>query len=151
MRIEKSGIKYRVTKEVIDEILSYFESFAYESGGAIGIKDNIILMFYPLDNESNIGKEFLPSIISLNKAVGFFAKHGADFIGIIHSHSTSKFGSGSNYPSNGDIQFYKNFIKENKQFDKLVFPIIAWKNNQKEIAWYILEKNELYSLDIIIN
>ena len=150
LRIENSKTKYKVTKEVAHEILSYFNDFAYESGGALGIKDNIISMFYPLDNESKTGKDFSPSFDSLNKAADFFANHDAEFIGIIHSHPVSQFGSGTNRPSNEDIEFYKNFSKENKQFKKLVFPIITLKNEQKDIAWYILENNELYLLNITI-
>ena len=140
---------YRISEEALNKILSYFNDLTFESGGAIGIKDNIISMFYPLDNDSDTKEDFSPSIDSLNEAADYFADHNADFIGIIHSHPISKFGSGSNFPSNSDIEFYKNFNKENKQFDKLVFPIITFKNNQKDIAWYILEKNELYSLDIV--
>lgn len=142
--------EYKITKTALDKILSYFDCFTFEMGGAIGVKDNVITMFYPLENEDTTGACFVPSLTSLNEANDYFGKSGTDFGGIIHSHPISKFGSGMNSPSKNDKEFYANFIKSNKQFEKLIVPIITLKEGQKDIAWYIYENSELSELDIQI-
>ena len=142
--------KIKITKLALDKILSYFDVFSYEMGGALGIKGDVITMFYPLENEDELGGCFIPSLDSLNSANDYFANHDVDFGGIIHSHPVSKFGSGQNRPSNKDIDFYRNFINANKQFDKLIFPIITLVNDEKVINWFIFENDELFELEIEI-
>ena len=142
--------EYKIKKTALDKILSYFNDFSFETGGAIGIKNNVITMFYPLENEDTTGGCFIPTIDSLNEANDFFDQNDTEFSGVIHSHPVSKFGDGINLPSKNDKSFYANFIEANRQFKRLIVPIITLKKGQKDIAWYIYEKGELTELKIQI-
>ena len=139
-----------VSKNLLDQIDKCFDDFSHELGAAIGIKDNIVSLLYPLENENTNHGAFSPSLSSLNKASDYFYESGGEFIGIIHSHPSSFDKGGSNYPSKSDKEFYISFMEINPHFKKLIFPIISIKNHKKEIAWYLLENKIFYSLDIQI-
>lgn len=139
-----------VSKNLLDQIDNYFDDFSHELGAAIGIRNDIVSLFYPLENEDTIHGAFSPSLFSLNKASDYFYESGGEFIGIIHSHSSSFDKGGTNYPSKSDKEFYISFMENNPHFEKLIFPIISIKNHKKEIAWYLLENKNFYSLNIHI-
>lgn len=132
-----------ITSNTYSIICNYFDDFSFEKGGALAIRENKIVGFYPIKNLDTKASCYSPSFDELNVALDVFEKHGWDFFGIIHSHV-----NGNNKPSKEDVDFIKSFIEANDQFEILVFPIICLKNGSKDIAWYLMDDEEMSKIDV---
>lgn len=137
-------------KDFIRQIEDYFTDFSFERGGVLGIKDDILVEFHHVENLSKERSSYIPSFEMLNEIAEDFEKRGITFIGIIHSHAVGMCNGGSLLPSKEDLDFFKNFMEENKQFKKLLFPIITTKDDKKMIAWYSFENNHLSNEELTI-
>lgn len=137
-------------KDFIRQIEDYFTDFSFERGGVLGIKDDVLVEFHPVENLSKERSSYIPSFEMLNDIAEDFEKRGVEFAGIIHSHAVGMCNGGSLLPSKEDLDFFKNFMEENKQFKKLLFPIITTKDDKKMIAWYSFESNHLSNEELTI-
>ena len=134
-----------ITTNTLNSIYSYFNDFSVEKGGALAVKDGVVIGFYPISNLDSNAKCYSPSFAELNAALEGFERQGFSFGGIIHSHI-----NGSNKPSKEDRDFFKSFLETNNQFESLLFPIIYLKNGNKDIAWYLVNDKGISKVDIKI-
>lgn len=140
----------KLDKKVLTSLEEYFVDFNEERGCALGIKNNIISAFFPVKNLSNENRSFVPDFDDLNDAAHSFKKEGCEFIGIMHSHLSSKSGYSTLKPSDSDLDFYFNFMKENSGFKYLLFPIIGLENNNIIIAWFKFSENKLEEISVSV-
>ena len=138
-----------ITKDIYHKILDYFDSFDFEMGGALIVKENKIVDFLPLQNfEENKKSSYLFSFEELNELLSPHFDNGCDLGGIIHSHiggclSLSKY----------DKEFFYSFLKENQSYQFLITPIIVFHHHKKQIKWWIFsrdkEPQELFPMILI--
>ena len=148
--ITTSMKEIRIDSKVLSSIEDYYIDFNEERGCALGIKNNVISAFFPVKNLSNEKRSFIPDFDDLNDAAHSLKKEGCEFIGIMHSHLSSKSGHSTLKPSDSDLNFYFNFVKENSGFKYLLFPIIGLENNNIVIAWFKFTENKLEEITVSV-
>ena len=148
--MERSAVAiiYTLKKALLQKFLDYYHDFSLEHGCALGVQDNSIVDFVPLNNCSKNKKEFVPSFAELNKALKHFLKNQYNFGGIMHSHNVGMFKTGTNKPTKEDLSFFASFLEANDGFKRLLFPIITKEYNNKIISWNVFENGKCFEVKV---
>lgn len=125
---------YYINNSILKKIEKTIGNSPIESGGIIGIKKNIICAFYFDKKNYNHLSEYYPNYKTLNKVIKRWGKHGIMFAGIIHSHPNLY-----NKPSIIDYNYAKKILDSNYLLEKLIFPIVTFKEKVMEISFYELQ------------
>lgn len=119
------------SKEVVNEILENVNTSPPETGGIIGMKENVVCkMEYDEGKRTYRACSYYPNVDRLNEIIFGWQKTGIQFVGLYHTHY---FGVSS--LSEGDELYIKQIMfKMPDNIKKLLFPIVVMP--QKEIVLY---------------
>ena len=118
----------KLTKKVYDDILNTIGNAPIESGGIIGIKDDIICAYY-FDKDNYNPDFYAPNVTKLDKVIKQWAQEGITFCGIIHSHANNV-----QVLSNEDIKFAEE-IHEQMLENPIYFPLVVIDKEPKIIFY----------------
>ena len=131
----------KIRQTVLDRIGVTIGKHKPETGGVLGIKENVICSFYFDENSTRITTEYCPNISDINFNLGEWAKDGIAFAGIIHSHP-----NGCAELSATDKESIFHILKTINCLHRLYFPIITFSNNGFLMTVYCAIKlqNEIF-------
>ena len=127
---------YYIYSNVYEEIIKTIGNAPIESGGIIGIKNNIICKFYFDKSESRHNTMYIPNTKVLNYIIDKWADSNIDFAGIVHSHPNS-----CTTPSLEDYYYATNLKQLNPTLKKILFPIVTIENKIVNITFYEFDNN----------
>lgn len=120
----------KIRRFVIDSIIESTPFPPPETGGILGLKEDVICHYYPdfgMKNER--GDHYSPSTKALNLTISEWNTHDIVFCGIYHSHF-----EGDVCLSKGDLKYINNILFHVNHFtDSLLFPLVFPK---KEMIFY---------------
>ena len=122
---------YYLSYDVYKNIANTIGSSTIESGGIIGIKNNVICEYYFDVSAKCSDSTYLPSIDVLNLVIREWNERNVKFIGIVHSHANSY-----NVPSKNDIDYAKTILKTNRALTFLILPIVTVDKGNIHIDFY---------------
>ena len=105
-----------IDSSVYKDILETIGNAPIESGGIIGIKNNVICAYYFDKCTYNKESKYVPNISRLNSVIKKWHKQGIEFAGIVHSHPNSY-----NKPSLSDGDYAKILMENNNFLNRLFF------------------------------
>lgn len=125
----------RISKEILNDILSSMPLVPPEAGGIIGGKKGRIYIWEFDAGYREQGCIYRPNVNYLNNIIEMWSNNGFDFIGILHVH----FG-GAKYLSEGDKRYIDKIMKVMpNSIKQLYFPIVV--QPQKEFVSYRAIRN----------
>lgn len=125
------------------ELINSFSSVPIESGGIIGISDNVINRFY-FDSNNHNNEHYSPNIDKLNKVIEEWYFDGAYFAGIVHSHYND-----CRFLSKADIEYARNILSE-CELSEVFFPIVTYNNDSVIITPYLITITDVKREELII-
>ena len=96
------NIKLETYNEIIDKI----GNAPIESGGILGMKNDVICAFFYDENAKTSCDTYIPDIASLNEVIKNWNRQGVKFVGIVHSHA-----NGYDKPSHNDELYAKKLLE----------------------------------------
>ena len=124
-------VMYYIDSNIHQEIIETIGNSPIESGGIIGIKNNIICKFYFDKHSNHKNDKYIPNVESLNNVILDWYELNIEFIGIVHSHPNS-----CNIPSLDDLTYAKKLKQHNPSLKKILFPIVTKESHCIEITFY---------------
>lgn len=130
--------EYCISEKVIIQIEERLSSYAYETGGILGVKNGMIDIFIfdegiPIEDKN----EYIPNITILNETLKKWKKERIGFVGLVHSHiSTTSL-------SFADISFARKILFVN-ELDWIFMPIYVLAC--QSLIWFMVTKQEVYKL-----
>lgn len=126
-----------IKKEVLEEISVTVGKYKPETGGVLGIKENIVCSFYFDENSTYVSNEYCPNIDAINLKLEEWAKDGIAFAGILHSHP-----NGYTELSKADKECIFYILKTIHCLRQLYFPIITISNNDFLMTVYCATQSQ---------
>lgn len=114
----------KIKRKVLNEIVSTIGKKKPETGGVLGIRNDVICAFYFDINSDYQEGEYCPDTNDINLKLQEWGEDGIDFAGLIHSHPNN-----CQLLSNGDKVGIETIVKAIPPFDALYFPIVTNEDN----------------------
>ena len=121
------NIKLETYNEIIDKI----GNAPIESGGILGMKNDVICAFFYDENAKTSCDTYIPDIATLNEVIKNWNRQGVKFVGIVHSHA-----NGYDKPSHNDELYAKKLLEHNSSLEFLIFPILTIYKGNKKLSCY---------------
>lgn len=121
---------YFIDFDIYKRVVETLRAAPVESGGILGIKDNVICA-YCFDDTYNSYSEYVPNTDVLNDVIDRWHDEGIDFIGIVHSHPNSY-----NKPSEKDLIYLQKLVINNDFLTRIIFPIVTKEEKCFKITFY---------------
>lgn len=138
---------YFIKNTILKQIKDTIGKAPIESGGILGLKDNVICAYYFDKGDFCKIDEYRPNIKKLNSVINEWGNKGISFIGIIHSHPNSY-----KIPSLQDCNYVDVLMKQNRFLEKIILPIVIIENDDVQIYYYeyLQQVKDFSSIDVLI-
>lgn len=138
---------YFIQESILEQIKATIGIAPIESGGIIGVKNNVICAY--CFDEGNVGNiaEYQPDPEKFNSIIRAWTDKRIFFIGIVHSHANSY-----DKPSLGDKIYANNLMEANSYLKAVVFPIVTKVGARIKVSFYEYDKEgkEFYPIRVKI-
>ena len=121
----------KITQRVFDEIIATVGAEEPETGGALGLKNNIVCSFYFDKAAAHNKAKYSPDTDTINEKIATWQDEDIYFSGLVHSHP-----NGCDQLSVEDETSIKAIFDAAQFISRLYFPIVTSLDNKVLMTVY---------------